>query len=250
MRPKIVYWKRFNYRESGFDLAEIFEDGKLVIRKFINHKNDEQYYEEVDVKTIDLQGEIRIEKVEFGNEDFLSKTDLLKRISVTETFDIAEWETARETIRQLQKDTIDQLDIDYHSMLVLDENLFPEEVRAQFERFDYPIVKFRFNFDKEKIKRLEYPEKISIEFIPELNEKLYFHHFPQNNLLTMTGDDLFALHTEYHEEKITDETFLDYIFKMTDNIAKNKRYYRELVNKQRERRAMLETDIIGDLYPR
>jgi hypothetical protein len=250
MQARVIYWKQYNHTEQGFSLIEIIEDGTILKRSFINHEEYGRYYQETHQESFQAKGEIVVEKISFDEDFRLKKTDIPNNLERLSTYDFNQWETARKEVRKLQKASVDTLHMDYHSVMRLDIASLPEEIKTVLDRYDFPIVKYRVISDGTYLLRKKYPEQLSIEFIPSLNEKLYFHHIPENNHFNMSGDDLFALDVTVSDELGDEEAFWQYIHSMIQNVEKNLKHYRSLINTQRERRAMLETDVIGDLYPR
>ena len=250
MQVKTVYWKRFNYTEMGFSLIEVFENGKMVLRKFKRNTQNEEYFDEISSKKVTLKGRIKLEKIRLDADYCVQKSDFTNRLEVIGEYSLENWEEARNAVLNHQQASEDDLTIDYHTVLAVESDSIQDDLQSEFERFEYPIVKFRFNFNEDCFQRRKHAAYSAIEFSPTLNERLYFHYIPENRYLTMTGDDLFALHTKYSESSLTEEGFNAYVEKMKDDVEKKRKYYRSLIIQQRERRAMLETDVIGDLYPR
>ncbi len=250
MKAKIVFWKRFNYTESGYELIELYENGEIVYRKFKRNTLNEEYFDETSNQSLVITGQIKLEKIQLDANYCVHKNEVANRIETIAEFAIEDWKNARNEVLKLQKDSETDLTIDYHTVLHVDSDSLESSLVTQFERFDYPIIKFRFDFNDDCFQRRKKASYSAIEFSPSLNERLYFHYIPENRYLTMTGDDLFALHTKYSEEDLNEDSFYDYVDKLKKDVEKNRKYYRSLIVQQRERRAMLETDIIGDLYPR
>jgi hypothetical protein len=250
MQKKIVYWKTYNQSETGYTLVEIYEDGTLLKRRFEKNQKDPFTYKELSSTPCDSKGEIVLEQITFDEASKVSKHHLPENLKRLETYALKDWKDARKKIRSLQKEALDNLSIDYHTVLKLDQESICDDIRDELDRFEFPIVKYRVVSDGDYLKRKKYPEQLSIEFFPSLNEKLYFHHIPENKHLNMSGDNLFALDTTYTEGIEDEEHFWTYIHEMLNKVSVNLKHYQTLITKQRERRAMLETDVLGDLYPR
>ncbi len=250
MYPKIVYWKRFNYTEVGYKLIEVSENGQLLQRTFKRNTKNEEFFEELESKTIQLKGKINLEKIQLDSDYCVLKSEFKNRLELLSTYSLDQWTDARDRVVQLQNDSENDLTVDYHTVLVIDPASMNDELSEQFERFEFPIVKFRFNFNDDCFQRRKYAAYSAVEFSPTINEKLYFHYIPESQYLTMTGDDLFALHTETVKDRLSEEGFVKYIQTRKADVEKNNTFYRTLIIQQRERRAMLETEVIGDLYPR
>ncbi len=246
---KTVYWKRFDYRESGFKLVEILEDATLIETIYEHRGGDPEDYEAITKNTKQLSGDIVIEKLDIKNSS-LPLSDMKKHLSETQTFAISDWSKARQAINDLQKESHDDLTVDYHSVLRLKDVKADGDVPALAGQYQYPIVPLRVVKENGTVVRKKHPEQLSIEFIPEINEHLYFHNMPGNSHVNMTGDDLFALDVKETDQPYDYEQFLNYIHTMLQTVRENLTHYKELIEKQRERRAMLETDEMGDLYPR
>lgn len=250
MQKKVVYWKTYNQTEKGYTLVEIYEDGTLLKRRFERNQKDPFTYKELQATPCDSKGEIVLEKITFDDAFKVSKHHLPENLEQLESFKLDEWKNARKHVRTMQKEVLDSLSVDYHTVLRLDPESICDEIREILDRFDFPIVKYRVVSDGDYLKRKKYPEQLSIEFMPSLNEKLYFHHIPENKHFNMSGDNLFALDTTYTESTQDEEGFWNYIHEMLNKVSINLSHYQTLITKQRERRAMLETDVLGDLYPR
>ena len=250
MKARVVYWKRHDYTENGFKLIEVLENGTIIRRTFAKSNNKQMIFNETHREDYQAKGSIAVEKIDFGSDGQLKKSSCEDKISVVSSFDLSDWETAKQTVLNYQKETEDNLNIDYHTMLYLEKDSVLTFLKQGLKRYDFPIIKFRFNYDADYFKREKYPEKLEIVFVPLLNEKLYFHYFPESDHLSMTGDDLFALDIRECSEKVPCVSFLDYVDEKIEAVNNNPKYYQTLINKQRERRAMLDTDVTGDLYPR
>ncbi len=250
MQEKVVYWERQNYTETGFYLVEVFENGQMRKRRFEHRGGDYHFFEEKSNESIQLEGKIRIEKITFGPDFCLRKVDIVKNLDIVETYDVSEWQKARKTIRSLQKKSKADLEIDYHSVLVLDKKFIKDNLKKT-EHHIFPIVIFRaINDEDDCVHRKENPEQVATTYIPSLNEVLYFHHAPDSRHISMTGDNLFALETKVTDATLDDDEFIAYVQRMRDKVEQKQDYYRKLIDSQRERRAMVDTEIIGDLYPR
>jgi len=250
MQRRIVYWKRHSYSESGFDLVEFFEDGQILKRRFERDKDNTTLYKETQNQVVTAKGQIVIEKVTFDQDGHLKKAELSKHTEALETYAPEDWQKARKKVRKLQEKVKDDLTTDYHSLLKLEENSIPEETLKLTDRTQFPIVKYRVRSDKETLMRKEAPEQVSVEFIPVLNEKLYFHYIPKTKHCNVSGTELFALETYDCKNNTTEEEFWDFMDSVLKKVHGNEEKYRALIDAQREQRAMHETDVLGDLYPR
>ncbi len=246
---KTVYWKRFDFRENGFKLVQILEDGTLIDTVYEHRGGEPEDYEAITKNTKQLTGEIVIEKLSML-ENPMPLMDMKKQLSTEQTFDLSEWSKARDVVYKLQQDTHDDLSVDYHSVLRLKNVEKDEDVPALAGSYQYPIVPLRVVKQSGNALRKKHPEQLSIEFVPAINEKLYFHNLPENAHVNMTGDDLFALDVLQTKKPYNYEQFLDYIHTMLSDVSENLSHFKKLIEKQRDRRAMLETDEMGDLYPR
>jgi hypothetical protein len=250
MQPRVIHWERKNYSNNQFDLIEFYETGEVVKRTFQKQVEDFVSYEEKDKKTFQVQGHIRLDKVMFDENHKLLNKDLSKNKQEIKTFESSEWENAEEYIRQLQDETSDDLSTDFRLVFVVNQESLSNDVPLPKERKEYQITYFRAVTTTQYIHRLKHPENLAIIFIPELNESLYFHYIPDNDHITLTGDNLFALNTKIVDHKLNEYTFYETVIDMLKEIKNNIQYYHTLIIKQRDRRAMLETDVMGDLYPR
>jgi len=250
MQPSVVYWKKLNSNEQGYDLIEIFEDGNVVKRSFVQRKDGFHVYEETAKDGFKPNGKIRIDKVSFSKDGSLNKNEVLKKSKTVETYKLSEWEAARQKVRALQKSVTDDITTDYHSILALDEDSVNISLPTPTNRHDYPIVKLRAINYAQNFKRKVNAERLEKVFIPKLNEVIYFHHLPKQHYVNATADNIFALDTRIANDNFTEEDFFAYINEYVQKINKKLTHYRTLINIQREQRAMHEAEEIGDLFPR
>ncbi|GEM_PF-747239 len=251
MIKKTLFWQRSNYTETGFDLVEVFEDGTMVKKNFEHRSGPKRFYEEIKLDKYQLNAAIVIESLKLAEDGKLAISELDDNLQEIERYELRDWKAAREQVLKLQSQSKNDLSVDYHSVLVIDE---PEKAPADTPKlmgeYRYPIVPLRVVKQNGNLVRKENPEQLSIEFVPTINEQLYFHNIPENNHVNMTGDNLFALDVKTTDRPYDYSAFLDYIQKMLDKVEANIQHYHDLIISQRERRAMLETDEMGDLYPR
>jgi hypothetical protein len=250
MRPRLIHWERKNYQTNQFDLIEFYEHGEVLKRTFKKQVKDYVYYAEVNKESFMVKGNIRLDKVTFNEDQKLLNKDLIHNKEEVEHFALEDWEKAEKTIRKLQDDTAKDLTVDYRLVFVVDTDSITGDNPLPKERREYQITFFRAITTTKYIFRLENPENLAIIFVPELNESLYFHYIPDANHITMTGDNLFALSTRVVKEKLNEYEFFETVQDMLEDVHSDVKYYHTLIVKQRDRRAMLETDIMGDLYPR
>lgn len=250
MRPRLIHWERKNYHTNAFDLIEFYEHGEVVKRTFKKQVKDYVYFEETNKESFMVDGHIRLDKVTFTEGQKLLNKDLINKKEEVKTFAIEDWEKAEKEIRRLHDETVKDLTIDYRLVFVVDTESLSKETPLPKERKEYQITYFRAVTTTNYIFRLENPENLAIIFVPELNESLYFHYIPDANHITMTGDNLFALSTKVVKEKLNEYEFFETVQDMLEDVKENVKYYHTLIIKQRDRRAMLETDVMGDLYPR
>ncbi len=250
MRPRLIHWERKNYRSNEFDLIEFYENGEVLKRTFQKQVKDYVYYEETLKETYQIKGKIRLDKVTFDEHQKLQNIDLIKNKQEIKNFEVEHWEEAQEYIRKLHDDTVHDLTTDYRLVFVVDKESQTDENPLPKERKEFQITYFRAVTTTQYIHRLENPENLAIIFVPELNESLYFHYIPEANHITLTGDNLFALSTKVVKNKLNEYEFFETVQDMLKDVKENIKYYHMLIIKQRDRRAMLETDVMGDLYPR
>ena len=250
MKLKTIYWKRFKFNETGYELIEIREDGTLLHKRLKRSDDTGLYYSLTNEDKYQLSGSINIEQLDFKDQKYIKKTEITQHQKVLKSYPLTAWKEAREDVYKLQKDTENDLTVDVHSVMNIELDTVPEALQNLLDHHVFPIVKYRFNYNESTFSRTALTSFQTVEFSPVLNEKLYFHYIPENKYLTMSGDNLFALHTEYSKTPINDLGFTNYVQERLADIQKNKRYYKTLIIAQRERRAMFETDTIGDLYPR
>lgn len=250
MRPRLIHWERKNYHANQFDLIEFYENGEVQKRTFKKHVEDYVYYKEEHTKTFQVQGKIRLDKVTFNSEHKLLNTELGSNYEELKSFDVSDWKKAEKEIRELQDHSNSDLTLDYRLVFIVDVDSLSNDNPLPKERKEYQITFFRAITTTQYIHRLENPENLAIIFAPELNESLYFHYIPESNHITLTGDNLFALSTNVVKQKLNEYDFYETVQEMLAEVNSNIRYYHTLITKQRDRRAMLETDVMGDLYPR
>jgi len=250
MQPKILYYKKTRNTEQDFDLVEIMENGEVVKRTFKQKKDGYHLYEETSRDGFNPNGEIRIDKVSFKKDGTLRHDEIANNSKTVETYKIKEWQKAREHVRELQAEVKEDTSVDYHSLLVLTEDAPNKDIPSPTGKHVYPIVKLRANAYSENIRRKVLPEKVEKAFCPVINETLYFNHYPAKNYVNTTGDNIFALDTRTTDDTYTDDDFLDYINFMIKKVEAKPEHYLTLIHMQREQRAMLEAEEIGDLYPR
>jgi hypothetical protein len=251
MNASIVYWQRQNYSEKGFTLIEISEDAKLYKRVFKNFAGDykDLCFEEKDCETKTLDGTIEIRKVDFGKDSKIKKADIYSSSEVIKTFDASQWQEARTHVRHLQNEVKENIHIDYFSDIVFDDkvlsNYINGEVKAQ-----HTIVPLRVDNENSHFKREIDADQFAVIYVPVINEKIYFHHTLSTNHVSVTGDNLFDLDTKATHANLEEESLLEYIETIRSDIEDNPDHYRKLITQQRKRRAMVDTDVIGDLFPR
>ncbi len=250
MEAKMVHWQRYCYDEHGFRLLEVFENGRVMVRHFVKREDEFHLYKETRREDFHVQGNIEVEKVDFGNDGKLHEKELLKHVETIRQYPLEEWTEARTHVLRLQDESASHLSHDYHSLLHLDEDSLSNELKDTLTRRHFPIVKFRFENKGGMLFREEYPERLEIRFGPELNERLYFYLHTRQQHLTTTGDNLFALHTKHCAADFCETDYEGYIDAMIEEVRNHPRRYHDLITKQRDRRAMIETDETGDLYPR
>lgn len=252
MKRKRLYSERLHYNEQGFDVIDVCEDGTVLTRHFVKTSKSGHYhtYKETERSSFKPEGKIRIDKVDFSNEPKIRKTEFENHLTTIATFTLDEWKEARKQVVELQKETEDDLTVDYQSVLELDESSVKERIPSPSNKKAFTIVSVRATMHYATIERTKHPEQLAFVYIPELNENLYINHIPGHKHITVTGDNLFALETRQTDETLSDDDFWRTVETIEAQIVENLEYYRSLINKQRERRAAIDTDAIGDLYPR
>jgi len=250
MEQKIVYWKQYDIHEDTFSLVEVFEDGHVLDRSFEAEKKGLKRFTETNRETHDLNGSIHIEKITFDKEGKLDVDRFDNSTEVHKTFKTDEWQTARKEVEKLQDDTIEDMQIDYHSVLCIEEKGVPEKLLKLFGGTKFVIVNFRYEKQGSTLVKKRYPERLETRFVPEINERIYFDLHTESNHLTTTGDNIFALHTQDCEKDFCVSDFEDYISIMLKKIKDNPKYYQDLIMKQRNRRVEIDTEQTGDLFPR
>lgn len=251
MEKNVVYWERQNYSETGFTLIEILEDGTLNQRKFLKQDGDyrDQCFEEAQCETLNLNGHIIIQKVAFDKDGRLKKEALDDNLEDVESYDVNAWKDARKKVRELQHRVDNDMNVDYCSILRLDSELISKKIKKT-DKKTFPLIPCRVSISNGTMKREKHPEQMIAIYAPVLNETLYFHHMPKHNHIAITGDQLFALDTKITKKPLNDEDFLAYVYEKKDEIEKNEKYYRTLIDAQREKRAFMDAETIGDLFPR
>ncbi len=250
MEAKMVHWQRFHYDEHGFELLEVFEDGKIMVRRFQKRDDDTRFYKETKREDFTAHGKIVVEKADFGREGKIQDKELSQKVETVKEYPLEEWQEARKHVQKLQDDSADSVTHDYHSLLLVEGENLSTELKDMLVGRVFPIMKFRFENRGGTLYKETYPERLEIRFLPELNERLYFYLHAKQQHLTTTGDNLFALHTKHCDADFCETDFKDYIESMLEEIRNQPVRYHDLITKQRDRRAMIETDDIGDLYPR
>lgn len=250
MEPKIVHWQRYDFNDYGFSLVEIFEDGRILDRSFKALNDGRMMFEEKRNEKHELKGEIVVERVDFTDEGRLPVDEVEDHAETMKTYSLEQWQKARRDIEKLQDDSIDNMRHDYDSLLVIDRGSLPDDLKKVVTKDDFPIVKFRYDKEGKTLVRKRYPERLEVRFVPEINERIYFDLLTENNHLTTTGDNIFAIHTQDCKADFCVTDFEDYIATMLRNMKENPNYYHDLILKQRERRVQIDTEEMGDLYPR
>ncbi|MFP4078701.1 MAG: hypothetical protein ACLFUQ_06120 [Candidatus Izemoplasmataceae bacterium] len=250
MEPKIVYWKRYGFNDYGFSLVEIFEDGHLLDRSFKALNDARMMFRETKSETHEIEGEILVERVDFTDEGRLHVHEVDDHAETMKTYPLDDWQKARRDVEKLQDDSINNMRHDYDSLIQIKKSTLPEHLQSVVEGDHFPIVKFRYEKEGKTLIRKRYPERLEIRFVPEINERLYFDLLTETNHLTTTGDNIFAIHTQDCEKDFCVTDFEDYIATMLKKISDNPDHYHDLILKQRERRVKIDTEEMGDLYPR
>lgn len=250
MERKVVFWKRFAYKESGYKVLEICDDGTALLRTFENQKDEDWLYKEVDQDETPLQGKILIEHVDFGEDGKIKAEALPNKVKTMETYELKDFASARDRVQTRQNLSLSTLKEDYHSILVLEPSSIPEHIKNLLPDTTFPIIKFRYENDNGVLLRKEKPRRLETRFIPELNETIYFYLDTGQENLTTTGDNIFSIDTKHCEPGFCETDFDAYIQDMVKDMKANLKQYHDLFVRQRNRMAMLDTDVIGDLYPR
>jgi hypothetical protein len=251
MNASIVFWQRQNYSEKGFTLIEISEDAKLYKRVFKNFAGDykDLCFEEKDCETKALDATIEIRKVDFGKDSRIKKEDIHTKSEVIKTFDSNKWQEARDYVRKMQDKVKDNEHMDYFSDIVFDKNVLSTYINGEVKA-RHTIVPLRVDNENSHFKREIDADQFAVIYVPVINEKIYFHHTLTTNHVSVTGDNLFDLDTEATHANLDEESLLEYIETIRKDIEDNPDHYRKLITQQRKRRAMVDTDVIGDLFPR
>ncbi len=250
MEKRLVHWQRYNHDEKGFNYLEIHEDGSLIDRRFQKRTGVPHLYEETDRLEKDIDAEIVIEKLNFPTPGKHEEKDIADHVEKMKTFPVEEWQSARGEAERYQDGSEEDMSVDYHSLLVIGKEDLPDHLQAALFRTMFPIVKFRIEKEEGVVFRKKDPERLAVRFVPELNERLYFYLYAKEKHLSTTGDALFALHTQQCEEGFCETDFEGYVDNMVQAISADLGRYHDLIVTQRNRRAMIDTDDTGDLYPR
>ena len=250
METKIVFWKQYDVDEDTFSLLEVFEDGRVLDRSFKAQKKGRRLFDETNRKSYTLNAEILIEKIEFDKDGKLEVNKFDKNTEIYQTFTLNQWQKARKVIEKLQDDTIENMCVDYHSIIHLKKDTLPEHLRKLLNKKHFTIVNFRYEKEGSTLIKKRYPERLETRFVPQINERIYFDLLTENNHLTTTGDNIFALHTQDCEKDFCVTDFEDYIANMLKKIKDNPKHYQALFMKQRTRRVEIDTEQTGDLFPR
>lgn len=251
MNASIVFWQRQNYSEKGFTLIEISEDAKLYKRVFKNFAGDykDLCFEEKDCETKELDGTIEIRKVDFGDDSRIKKDDIYTKSDIVKTFDADKWQDARAYVRTMQSEVKDNEHVDYFSDIVFDADVLSAYIKGDVH-IRYTIVPLRVNNQNAHFKREINADQFAVIYVPIINEKIYFHHTLSTNHVSVTGDNLFDLDTQATHANLAEGSLLEYIETIRNDIEDDPNRYRKLITEQRKRRAMVDTDVIGDLFPR
>lgn len=250
MKPRVLTSERIKYNANGYELVRLYEDGTVLHTSYEHNKNDYASFHETNKKEYQVNGKLLLQEVTFDDDNKRKNTDLGKHTKTLKKFNEKDYTKAHEELIKLQKETHDNLSVDYRLLFELDEKSVKEDVPIPKEVKTYPVTYFRATTNIAEIERKKYPENLAIRFVPTMNESLYFHYIPNNDHITMTGDNLFALATRHVKTKLSEQQFVDYVDAMVDEVENHAEYYHSLIKFQRNRRASLETDEAGDLYPR
>ncbi len=250
MEKRMVHWQRYNHDEEGFNYLEIHEDGTLFDRRFEKSAGDPHIYDETERKEWRPAASIIIERLDFPVPGKHKEEDVAAHTEKVKAFPVEEWQTARREADRHQDGSEDDMRVDFHSLLVIEKADLPPHLQEVLKRTMYPIVKFRIEKEEGVVLRKKDPERLAVRFVPELNEHLYFYLHAKEKHLATTGDRLFALHTQQCEEGFCETDFEGYVESMVQAISADPERYHDLMVRQRNRRAMIDTDETGDLYPR
>ena len=250
MEKRLVHWQRYDYDETGFNYLQIYEDGTLIDRRFQKKTAAPYLYVEEKRDERKLKAAIVIERLDFPTPGKHQEEDIATHIEKVQTFPVEEWPSARKEAERYQDDSKEDMSVDYHSLLVIEKEDLPKRLPVVLTRTMFPIVKFRIEKEEGVVLRKKDPERLAVRFVPELNEHLYFYLHAKEKHLATTGDRLFALHTRQCEEGFCETDFVTYVDNMVKNISEDPERYHDLMVRQRNRRAMIDTDETGDLYPR
>lgn len=250
MKPRLLYKNRLNYTAGEFELVRLYEDGTVLQNHYTHNQDYLSSYRETNEQSFEVKGTILLQEVQFDQNNKRKNTDLSNHIKTIQSFKEKDYVKAHQALMKYHSDTIEDLSIDYRLMFELDLDSLTKDTPIPKAVKTYPITYFRATTNVSEIERKKHPENLAIRFIPTMNESLYFHYIPANDHITMTGDDLFALATRQVDKKLSEQEFVDYIDEMIQEVKANESYYLSLIVSQRKRRASLETDEMGDLYPR
>lgn len=250
MDSKVVFWKRYKFEETGFNVLEICEDGTALDRRFEKQDENHWLYKEVRRDAHQLKGKILIEQIDFGDDGKINESDLAKSIKTVETYELSQWSEARDRAQTRQNLTIESLKEDFHSVIDIEESSVPSSLKQHLPHLNFPIIKFRYENEMGVIMRKAKPRRIETRFVPEINETIYFYLDAGQENLTTTGDNIFSIDTKHCEPDFCESDFDAYIIKMIQEMKNDPKTYHEMFVTQRNRMAMLDTDVIGDLYPR
>lgn len=250
MKPRLLYKNRLKYTAGEFELVRLYEDGTVLQNHYTHNQDYLSSYRETNELSFQVKGTILLQEVTFDKDHKRKNTDLLKHTKTIDSFSEKDYIKAHQALMKYHDETLDNLSVDYRLMFELDFDSLTEETPIPKEVKTYPITYFRATTNVSEIERKKHPENLAIRFVPTMNESLYFHYIPANDHITMTGDELFALATRQVDKKLSEQEFVDFIDEMVQEVKEKESYYLSLIVSQRKRRASLETDEMGDLYPR
>ena len=250
MKPRVLKSERIKYNANGYELVRLYEDGTVLHNSYEHNKNDYASFHVTDSKKYQVKGTLLLQEVTFDENNKRKNNELKKHTKTLKKFSEKDYVKAHEELVQLHKDTLENLDVDYRLIFELDLDSVKKDVPIPKEVKTYPVTYFRATTNIAEIERKKHPENLAIRFVPTMNESLYFHYIPNNDHITMTGDNLFALATRHVKTKLSEQQFVEYVDAMVDEVENHAEYYHSLIKYQRNRRASLETDEAGDLYAR
>ncbi len=249
MQPRVLHWERRNYHEDGFDLVQLFEDGTVLLRSYTRDTDAFEHFNETSRQTFSIDGTIHLERIDFGDDGTLKKTELVQRAHRVESYPLPQWQTARKKIRDMQSTCALDQSCDGRSLLEVEAKSVKATPLSSVRK-TYPIQFVRARINVTTIQRNPSPDLDDTVFIPTMNEVLFFHYSPKTNQLTISGDGLFPVETTLTDETLDADSFYDVMMRKANHIEAHHTHYRQLITAQRERRAMIETDAAGDLFPR